>query len=372
MSQMRDIPIRLIISIMLLLAVPASAGPVYAAADAYSDSDETQTSFDYKKYPSQNRYMNALRIRMPGTYKRLSDDIDDDATIPIPGTLSTCASADGDVVTDSYISQGFCSADRYWLITAYDSGKKYPSVIYAVDSESKELVSTLLLPNTYHVGGIAFDGSRIWLTGDTSDRYKDRPFVQYILYDDFLRMIRKSVAEVTEKRISDRVYIKNKPSFLEYDSGRLWVGTYIGTKGTKEGYIYGYPVNEDGSLNTIMYSVITAIDSSAQGMDIDGKYLYISSSYKGDAMGIKSSFITKYEISPSKDGNPCLYVADRESKRVEVPKMNEEILVEDGLIHINFESSATKWKNPVIRTDRILAVRKSGWGASPVGKNRTK
>ena len=337
-----------------------AAGAVYAAGKTADDVSH-QSSFEYKDYRSHKGYRTVLRLRMPDVYRKLSPGMDDDETVPIPGTVFTCAGKDGSIITDSYIPQGMCSTNDYWLVTAYDSGKKYPSVIYAIDSDEKKLVSTISLPNRYHVGGIAFDGERIWLTGDTSDRYKGRPFVQYISYNDFTDLAGMSVAEVTEDGLSEKIYIKNKPSFLECDGGKLWVGTYIGTKETKEGYIYGYSINNDeegDTLNTTMFSVITAVDSSAQGMDIDGNYLYVSSSYKGDSLGIKSSFITKYEISPVIKGTPYLYAADRELSRTEVPKMNEEIFIEGNLLHINFESSAAKWKKPVIRTDRILAVSK--------------
>lgn len=361
----------ILISFALVIAPAASglsfgtgeaAGVAYAAGETETaDDDSLQSSFEYKEYRSHTIYRNALMLRMPDVYKKLSPGMNDDKTVPIPGTLSTCASADGSIKTDSYIPQGVCSTGTYWLVTAYDANKQYPSVIYAIDPGEKKLVSTVLLPNKYHVGGIAFDGKRIWLTGDTSDKYKGSPFVQYISYDGFLDLADDSVAEITEDGISENIYIKNKPSFLECDGGKLWVGTYIGTKETKEGYVYGYTINdtEEGDiLNTTLFSVITAIDSSAQGMDIEGNYLYVSSSYKGSMPMIKSSFITKYEISPAVNGASYLYVGDRELSRTEVPKMNEEIFIEDDLIHINFESSASRWKNPVIRTDRILAVSK--------------
>ena len=302
-----------------------SGGTEAAAFIAYADEEtdtaddvNLQSSFEYKEYHSHKTYRQVLRIRMPDVYKKLSSGMDDDETVPIPGMLNTCASTDGSIMSDSYIPQGICSTDTYWLVTAYDAGKKYPSVIYMIDSREKQLVSTILLPNKYHVGGIAFDGERVWLTGDTSDRYKGRPFVQYIRYDDLLELTGERVAEVTEDGISENIYIKNKPSFLECDGGKLWVGTYIGTKETKEGYVYGYSINdtEEGDiLNTTLFSVITAIDSSAQGMDIEGNYLYVSSSYKGDSPSIKSSFITKYEISPIVNGMPQLYVEDRELSR---------------------------------------------------------
>ena len=41
--------------------------------------------------------------------------------------------------------------------------------------------------------------------------------------------------------------------------------------------------------------------------------------------------------------------------------MNEELFVEDGEIHINFESAANAYIMPVIETDRILALKKSLW-----------
>ena len=112
-----------------------------------------------------------------------------------------------------------------------------------------------------------------------------------------------------------------------------------------------------------MYTVLTGIDSSAQGCDIEGDYLYVSSSYLGYAAGVKSSYITKYNISPVKDGSASnLDVKDRLVSRVEVPKMNEEILVEDGMIMINFESGANEWWYAAVNTDRILAVKQNIWG----------
>ena len=127
----------------------------------------------------------------------------------------------------------------------------------------------------------------------------------------------------------------------------------------------GYSIIEEEGrkkLNTTVYSQISGLDSSAQGVDIEGNFLYVSSSFKGSSPDVKSSFITKYDIAPIKKGNKILNIENRESSRIEVPKMNEEIAVEKGRIYINFESAAQIWKNPVIRTDRLLAVKKALWG----------
>ena len=340
-----------------------------AASLTTADTYAAQSSFEYKLYPEHSEYREMFDWCMYSASKKLSKGMDDQHTYPIPGLIETTYFRGGETGTsDDYIPQGLCSTGDYWLITAYDSGKKTRSVIYAVDAKTTKLVSTLTLPNKYHVGGIAYDGKRIWLTGDTSDKYEGEPFVQYIDYEKFLEMIDEPLYNVSKKEISENVVINNKPSFLECDEGKLWVGTYMGSKDTKEAYMNGYDIveDEDGvKLNTLMYSVITGIDSSAQGCDIEGNYLYVSSSYKGTSPFVRSSFITKYNIAPmKKKGKTNLNVKKRERKRVEVPKMNEEILVENGIIYINFESGANRWTSAVINTDRILAVEQKLWGKS--------
>ena len=336
--------------------------PAYAV---YAD-DGPQSSFAFKKYSEPDEYSKVLKRTMYDVYKTFTGKIDDGKTIPIPGLVETCTEMDGEIITSKdYIPQGLCMAGDYMLITAYDVRKKLNTVIYAVDTNARKLVSTLTLPNKYHAGGIAFDGENIWMTGDTSDKYKGRPFVQYMTYETFLEHIKDPVSKVDESELSANIYIKNKPSFLECDNGILWVGTYAGRKNTAEGYLNGYEITgEPGNrgLNTIMYSLIAGIDSSAQGADIENGYLYVSSSYKGTSRYVKSSFITKYDLRRAMESTGTYYVEGKEISRVEVPKMNEEIIVNGSTVHINFESGSRYWRRALINTDRILAVDERIWG----------
>lgn len=358
---------RNIIHMVLITIIAAACIAVSLSCidcDAYAA--EPQSSYDYKLFDDPDDYISELQKRMYNVYKTLGNSIDEAKTVPIPGLISTYTKSDGERNESAdFIPQGLCRVHDYLLTTAYDSKKKHNSVIYVVDTDSDELVSTLTMPNKYHAGGIAFDGECIWMTGNTSDKYKDSPFVQYMTYDTFTRLIQKPLSEVERKDISDRVFIKNKPSFLECDNGTLWVGTYMGSKGTSEGYMYGYKIvgePEDRRLNTIMYRVISGIDSCAQGADIDGKYLYVSSSYKGIIQGVKTSFVTKYNLDAADDGSDSIPIKGYEMSRIEVPKMNEEIVVDGMTIHINFESGSKRWRLAVVNTDRILAVKKSVWG----------
>lgn len=361
--------ISITIALCTMLAVMASGMTVFGAQETSGNAadDSGQSSFTYKKYSSHDDYFRALKYKMRTVSVGIAEHVDLDNIIPIPGLVKTCITSKGEETSaTSYVPQGICSAGKYWLITAYDSGKKLKTVIYIVDTESKELVSTVGVPNRYHAGGIAFDGENVWMTGDTSDKYKGNPFVQYIRWSDIEEKMSEPVCSISKKEISEPVYIKNKPSFLEYDDGVLWVGTYIGRKGTAEGYLNGYTIirEEDGAkLNTTIYSSIQGIDASAQGADIEGNKLFVSSSYKGTVSDVRSSFVTKYDISPiKKKGQAVLLVKKRQEMRVEVPKMNEEIIVDKDNIYINFESASEEWKRSVINTDRILAIKRSVWG----------
>lgn len=353
---------------LLILMIAAAAVLIPAGTGEYCSyaAAGPQSSFEYKKFDTSEKYMEELRSRMYNVYRNISGRTDEEKTFPIPGLVYTYTRQDGKISdSDDYVPQGLCRAGNYMLITAYDVKKKHNSVIYAVDTVNNRLVSTLTMPNKYHAGGIAFDGECIWTTGNTSDKYQGAPFVQYMTYETFLRLIKEPVCEVRKSDISEPVYIKNKPSFLECNDGTLWVGTYTGNKGTAEGYMNGYQIvgpPEDRRLNTIMYRVLSGIDSCSQGADIDGKYLYVSSSYNGVVQGVRTSFITKYNLAAADNGSDSIQVGGWEVSRIEVPKMNEEIVVEGNMIHINFESGSKHWRLAVVNTDRILAVRKNIWG----------
>jgi hypothetical protein len=324
-----------------------------------------QSSFEYKVYEDNETYVRALKRAMNDVYTSFYGKMIDEQTLPIPGLIKTYVEMDGaGSSSNQFIPQGLCRAGDYMLVTAYDVRKKLNSVIYAVDMNSMKLVSTITMPNKFHAGGIAFDGENIWMTGETSDKYEGEPFVQYMTYETFLSHLDRKVSSVKESELSPYIYIKNKPSFLEYNNGTLWVGTYIGRKKTAEAYMNGYSIiGEPGNrkLNTIMYTIISGIDSSAQGADIEGNYLYVSSSYNS-ASPLKTSFITKYNLRRSKTSTGDYLVKGHEMKRVEVPKMNEEIIVDGSTMYINFESGASYWKMVLIDTDRILAVDRSLWG----------
>ena len=87
----------------------------------------------------------------------------------VPGLKHT--NIDGTVCTDM-VPQGLCIAGDYLLITAYDAKEAHNSVVYVLShagGNRGEYLATLVLPNRNHAGGIAFDGSLIWIA-QSSDK----------------------------------------------------------------------------------------------------------------------------------------------------------------------------------------------------------
>lgn len=350
---------------------------VYATA-------EEQTSYDYKKYPTEESYEAALQREMARVYNTLKGHIQTENLCPIPGIISTTyTDADAFKTSAYYIPQGLCKTDDYILMTAYHNGKVgkevleknkgWHAVLYVIDAHSHAFITSLGLPQSYHNGGIAFDGKNVWFCGNTSPKYlrKNDPFVQSMKYEKLKEIIDNSgkYGEIPADAVSDKLYIDNVPSFLECDNNVLWVGSYINNDPEKnEGYIIGYPIQNidetSPTLNKLNVARINGIPSSSQGMDIYDGSLYVSSSGKGNANWIQSSFISRFDLSALSEGSRFLDLNGTYASRIEVPKMNEEIIVDDATIYLVFESCSETFLKGMpqgMKTDRILPIDRSLW-----------
>ena len=63
------------------------------------------------------------------------------------------------------VPQGLCFCEDYILVSAYDcgrDGRRQRSVIYVMaqrEAGERECLTTLVLPDVNHVGGLAYDGN---------------------------------------------------------------------------------------------------------------------------------------------------------------------------------------------------------------------
>ena len=309
----------------------------------------------------------------------------------IPGLSTTNVSEDTGtglqyLNNNTYVPQGICRMGNYILISAYQESYKgnkwdkkekkwvqdwrpdYDSVIYVLDGSTFQYRATLVLPYDYHNGGIAFDGYNVWLTNT-----KGAKEVYYIKKS----VVESKIAEVSsdgpysarfdDTELGKAVPIQNKPSCLTWHDGKLWVAENGGT-----GKICGYtvtkrntakPVLTSYKCDTITTATILGMKASAakciNGIAFDGSDLYLSvSSGRQGAV--------KHIIRAKKIGRENIGSSYRVAKKVLVPDMSEELMIEGNTLYCVFESGANHYngsygKGPNIITERVLAFDKKLW-----------
>ena len=94
------------------------------------------------------------------TYPEFNSKVTDGAFV-IPGLMSAASynkSLKRYAASSTMCPQAMCKVGHYTLITAYDSSNVFKSVVYVLNADNV-LVKTLVLPDSYHVGGIAYDSA---------------------------------------------------------------------------------------------------------------------------------------------------------------------------------------------------------------------
>ncbi|MBR2540198.1 MAG: hypothetical protein IKE85_05140 [Mogibacterium sp.] len=314
----------------------------------------------YKLYPTFTKYLKQEGFDdAPSIRNTLQNWMNQDQSGPIPGIIKTNISDGASCYTSkNYVPQGFCKFDSYYLVTAYEKPKKTKqSVIYVLDS-NWDLKTTVSIGNyAFHNGGIAYDSRGdgvLWFCGNTEEDYKGKPYVCGLDAGKLREAISSGNEMVhIDSFTTGNVYINNKPSCLDFHNGRLWVGTC----GSSNGSIVGYKT--DGiNLDANNAVHVKSIEKKLNGFTFENdSTLYTSYSSGRDRK--KFSKIDRYNLSGSYSKGSSLK-ADKVCS-IEVPRMNEEIMISDGYLYILYESGAAAYSNAFIRTDRITPLPTSLW-----------
>lgn len=200
--------------------------------------------------------------------------------------------------TDTMVPQAMCVAEQFTLITAYDSEETSKSVIYVLD-HNKILVKTLILPDSYHVGGITYDVSnKLILVTKGSKRE-----VGVISFDDFSKYLRFNSPFVKIKyTISESVsnVKSNSASGVTYRNGRVYISAFGSGSSS---YAYCYIPSYDALNNTyyLTYQYRFSIPDYTQGITIsnykDKTRLFVSVSYgRNESKYIYCSYLYTYSF----------------------------------------------------------------------------
>lgn len=266
----------------------------------------------------------------------------------IPGLANTNVLGEN---CSTMVPQGICKMKSFILITAYayNDGTSYNSVVYILNN-SYELLATLVLPSTSHVGGIIYDGTMVWIPDDADENNIDMigySFTQLMGAVYYTKSAgAKSVQVEPSYRWND---IGFEVDYCTYYDGRLWLGDFD-ENGTS--YIYGYTLTYNSSETSVTRKTkdrYIEAPEKTQGISFyydsyhDDLYLLVSTSY-GRTINSKI-----YVYKPTDYDNPTAYKngvllvhKGHNVKNIAIPNMAENIYATDAtrMTWIIFESAA--------------------------------
>ena len=242
------------------------------------------------------------------------------------------------------VPQSIAFAKKYLLISAYDYSKAQESVIYIMDRKSRKYITSLVLPHKGHVGGMAFDGTNLW-----------------IAYGKNLQCIRYSV--IKNAAVSGKAYTEiyhfttvaampETVSYVLYYGDRIWVGAY-NEKSKK--YMYGYSIAQKTGTPVLTQVNRMLMPNRTQGVAVteDGKMIISRScqTKKG-----QSGFLSRLDVyKPTWNFSKYSVKKNKKKKTVKMPPMNEGIAIYGSYTYLVYESPA--FSDCAAPVDRVAAFK---------------
>lgn len=319
-----------------------------------SFAEASSTSMDY-------RYDNGFQktLQKYGLFRNVYEE---KYSTPIPGLVSTDVLGN---VSNQMVPQGICIAGEYMLVSAYDNIELYAqktrksdyevnhSVLYVLSNENpaqRRLLTTIVLPDINHVGGVAFDGENVWIAKSTTKK------CSVISYETIQAAVKSGMTSYQLKEYEASVDCGAVASFITFHDNLLWVGTYsnyISGKGTLRSYeiIKG----EALELKEKEELLIPGFANGVAFMEKDGSdYMAVSTSR---GRYFDSSIYLYRVVEEEKTGKNLYYCYDS----YEFPPMAEELICDGENTYMLFESSATCYSTITYQkcsypVDRICAL----------------
>lgn len=285
----------------------------------------------------------------------------------IPGLLNTNIAGEN---CEDMVPQGICQMGDYTIISAYCYKHGHKPVLYAV--KYGNVVATLVLPysNYMHAGGIAFDGTYLWIAnGQTnygeSARFGDESKRMYYIKKNVLEKAISSCEKEKSKSFTLPVSCANQyvsllydPAFCTFFEGYLWCGKFSST-GVDMMYEYKIDKSIDNSPKLINVGDMQ-VPRATQGITFyrynKEVYLITSNSWKRKPNGSKdkkfehSLIVYKpydYDSENKKGGNSRDFHKGGRVCDITIPYMSEQISEKSSSLFVIFESYANEYRDAV-------------------------
>lgn len=288
-------------------------------------------------------YKTWKKFKKSATYKKFKQfqkNIVKSKAYVLPGMITTNVSGFN---ADNMCPQAICFAKSYLLIAAYDLEGIENSVIYIVDKKSKEYITSIVLSNKSHVGGLAFDGENIWISNGSK--------VSAISYASVHNAV-ASAEDYVEVPYAATCNVLTKASYMTYYDGKLWVGEYSESASK---YVYSYTVSGSGENLKLSQVNRMTVPEKTQGIVFDstGRMFLSRSCQVGDWLSVYLSVLEVYHPG-SADSSGVISIGSASMQRT-MPPMSEGLAISGKNLYVNFESAAFTSCN--YRIDRIVAYK---------------
>ena len=229
--------------------------------------------------------------------------------------------------SDNQCPQGLCLTEDYVIISTYSAGEdsQTQGALIFYDRITGEHVKSFGMENESHLGGIAYDGENLWICHSNT---KEVERISYEFLQHLIRLSKQNFIDIS--KCFTRYPVKNIPSCIAYEDGKLYVATHKIFTGSRM-YTYTYDSKKDCLLAGEKYF----IPAKVQGVTFDQEgRIYLSTSYGRT----KSSYLYIYDsLEELKQffSAPCL--------SVEMPPGSEEIVRAGDELYVLFETACYKY-----------------------------
>lgn len=278
------------------------------------------------------------------TYAEFAKALDLKKTLIAPGIKTTNVYG---FISKNMVTQAITFADKYMLMTAYDYAGEEKSVVYVIDRKTKKYITTMALPDSYHVGGMAFDGYNVWVSTGAA--------VSCFTYDDIIAAV-NSGEDSYQIAYKTKCVVKTQASFVTYYNKKLWIGTHVETKSSK---MYGYSISGKKSMPILTQTFSMTIPSRTQDVLFlkDGTMILSRSNQISSKMSkYYISELRKYKPGWGKKKKGNIKIKKTKGK-ITMPPMMEGISYKSGYIYTSFESASIS--SCPYKMDRICALKYS-------------
>lgn len=307
---------------------------VLFAATKKADATSTAAKFynTLAKFKKSKAYKEYKEFRQNVLYKK---------SFVLPGIKKTNI---GGFNSSKMVPQSIAFAGEYLLISAYDLSGEQESVIYIMKKSTRKYITSIVLPHRGHVGGMAYDGKNIWISYG-----KNVQCLKFSVIDSAAKS-GKAYSEVYS--FTTQIAVPDTASYVEYYKDRLWVGTY---NETAKKYMYGFVIENKTGVPTLKQTNKMLMPNRTQGVGFtsDGEMIISRSCQTKPG---KSGFICRLDVyKPTWNLTKKSVKKNSKKKTVQMPPMNEGVVVSGAYTYLVFESPAlTECPAPV---DRVVAFK---------------